>query len=1072
MTLKCIGLALVLGVLSADAAETLPLAGEWQFALDPSDTGVVEQWFARELPDRIKLPGILQAQGYGDEISTNTPWVLSLYDRNWFLREDYQQYIKPHKVKVPFLCQPPRHYLGPAWYQRDVEIPRGWQGRHVELMLERPHWQTTVWVNDRKIGSQNSLCVPRVYDLGTLAPGKHRLTIRVDNRMILPYRPDAHSVSDSLGGSWNGVVGRIELTSTPTTWIDNVQVFPNVAKHAAFVKVTIGGQPGGGRLRIGMKSVNLASNSVEVEVPLGDKAQLWDEFSPDLQELTVALGSESRVVRFGLRELKAVGRQFFLNGHPIYFRMTHDGGDFPLTGHPPTDVKSWKHIFRICKAWGLNGMRFHSWCPPEAAFTAADEIGFYLSIEPGMWNTFDPGSPMEQMLYAETERILKAYGNHPSFMLFSPSNEPKGRWKEVLPQWAEHFRAKDPRRLYTSGTGFTDPDAPGPLDRVDYIATQRFGRNPVRGERGWFGGDYRHSLEGVGIPVIAHEVGQWCAYPNFDVINKFTGYLRPGNYEIFRDSLAAHGLLDRDKDFAWASGRFQLACYKEEIEANLRTPGLSGFQLLDLHDYMGQGTALVGLLDPFWERKGYATPEEFHRFCGATVLLARLPKRVLTTADPFAVDVEVAHFGPKPLSDAVPVWRVVSAHGATVASGQLPAREIPLGKNIALGTVPIDLSKLAAPRQYKLLVGLKERPFENSWNFWLYPAAASPSPSENVLVTSSWDEAEVRLKGGGRVLFLPQTSDLDWTSPPLANVPIFWNRLMGPKWSRMLGLWCDTRHPALAEFPTEQNCDWQWTEMIRNSRALNMDSLPQQLPPIVQAIDDWNRNYKLGLIFECRVGPGRLMVCSVDLQDSLNKRPAACQLRRSLLDYMSGNKFQPRVAVAAADIRGLLFDTRIMHKLGATAHADSATRAHPAANAIDGDPNTYWLADGREEKHPHELSIDFPEPVTVTGLVCMPRQDQREHEGDIREYTIQTSDDGEKWNDVVRGEMVSSFAPKKIVFPQALTTRHLRFTAVSGFGSDNAAALAELAVVGPKSLKVGSPVHYKATKSATPEIDD
>ncbi len=174
----------------------------------------------------------------------------------------------------------------------------------------------------------------------------------------------------------------------------------------------------------------------------------------------------------------------------------------------------------------------------------------------------------------------------------------------------------------------------------------------LRGPSAWFGRDYARSLCGVNVPVVAHELGQWCAYPDFEVIRKFTGYLRPGNFEIFRDSLAGRGLLEQNRELARASGRFQFLCYKEEIEANLRTPGLAGFQLLDLHDYLGQGTALVGLLDAFWEPKSCATAAEFRRFCGPTVPLARLTRRVFTPADPFEAPVEIAHYGPAPLTNA------------------------------------------------------------------------------------------------------------------------------------------------------------------------------------------------------------------------------------------------------------------------------------------------------------------------------------------------------------------------------------------------------------------------------------
>jgi beta-galactosidase len=1086
----------------ARAGDSLPLAGEWRFALDRADAGLREQWFGRELSGRITLPGVLQAQGYGDEIGTGTPWVLSLYDRFWFLREDYKAYARPGAVKVPFLSQPPRHYVGPAWYQRDVEVPEGWHGRRVVLFMERPRWESTVWVDERRVGSNNSLVAPHEFDLGALAPGRHRLTVRVDSSMLLPYRPDAHSVSDSLGGSWNGIVGRVELTSTSSVWIEDAQVFPDVSRKAALIKVRVGNATGGagaGTLSAGGVSAPVAwdanGGSAQLDVPLGREAKTWDEFSPALQKLTLRLTGEgideSKELSFGLVEFKTEGGDFVVNGRKTYLRGNHHGGDFPLTGYPPTDVEYWRRVLRVHRDWGLNHIRFHSFCPPEAAFTAADELGVYLQPEPGMWNEISPDTPMERMLYKETERMIRAYGNHPSFRMLSASNEPKGRWKQSLPRWAEHFRREDPRRLYTTGTGHTDREIPDPEEGADYLVVQRLGEKMLRGPSAWFGRDYRDSLAGIRVPVLSHELGQWVAYPDYEVTKKFKGYLRPGNYEIFRDSMRAHGLLEKDKEFAWASGRYQLACYKEEIEANLRTPGLAGFQLLELHDYVGQGTALVGLLDPFWESKGYATAAEFRRFCNATVPLARLTKRVFTTAERFEVEVEVAHYGPAdafdkevelleygvgPIIGALPAWKIVDAGGKVVAKGMWPARAIPIGKT-PLGKITADLSRLKAPGAYKLVMGLYGGSrFENDWNFWVYPSRVSAPAPRDVLITRSWDEAEARLNAGGKVLYLPRRADLDWTSPPLDTVPVFWNRLMGPAWGRMLGILADARHPALAEFPTEANFDWQWSEVVRGARAVNLDRLPRRLQPVVWAIDDWNRNYKLGLVFECRVGRGRLMVSGADLESSLDARPAARQLRRSLLDYMRSRRFEPAVSVSAAELRGLLFDTRIMHKLGAEASGESLP-SNPAANAVDGDPNTFWLAGDAKKslKHPHALTVAFPAPISVSGLVIMSRQNHREHEGDIRGYVVEASDDGARWREVVRGELASTFEPQRVSFPATVMARRLRLTALNGFGPDVTAALAELAVVyaGPRLPEEpeDSP-EYKRTRTATTDIDE
>ena len=1118
-----LGIALLALARSLAAAEPSSLAGQWRFALDRSDVGVSERWFTKNLPDKITLPGVLQAQGFGDEISVITPWVLSLYDRLWYLRADYAAYTNAGNVKVPFVCQPPRHYLGAAWYQRDVAIPTDWAGRRVTLFLERPRWETRVWLDDRLIGTTNSLCAPHEFDLGTVAPGQHRLTVRVDNRMLLPYRPDAHAVSDSLGSTWNGIVGAIELYSTPRMWIEEVRVFPKLETKSALVRGRLGNATSAAttnslgfcildrfdsRPRFPTASVTVVcppgGADFEAEVTNTSPTVLWDEFTPHLFELTAMLNpfESSRQVKrveFGFRDFRVVGQDFVINGRPTHLRGTHHGGDFPLTGYPPCDVEYWRKLFQTCKEWGMNHVRFHSFCPPEAAFTAADEVGIYLQPEPGMWNDISPGTPMEAMLYAETERMLKAYGNHPSFVLFSASNEAKGRWKEALPKWVKHFRVRDPRHLYTPDTGWSLIDTPGPVDGADFIAVHRIGGNLMRGERGWFGRDYAGATRGLNVPIITHEVGQWCAYPDFDVIRKFTGYMRPGNYEIFRDSALARGRPRPQqpggqddgaagegarapagsapphlKDLAAASGRFQLACYKEEIEANLRTPGLGGFQLLDLHDYVGQGTALVGVLDPFWEEKGYVKAGEWRQFCSETVPLARLTKRVFTTAERLAATVEVAHYGPVPLSNTPVATGIRGAAGHWAVQPSGIQMDFAIGRNpvpLATGT---SLADLPAPAAYQLVA--KVGSFENSWNFWLYPAPSASPPPTNVLIASSWVEAEASLLSGRRVLFLPRSADLGWDSPPLDRVPVFWNRLMNPGWSRFLGLWCDTNHPALAGFPTADHCDWQWTELTRGARAINLDRAPRELQPVVQAIDDWNRNWKLGGLFEAKVGSGRLLVCAFDLQRDLENRPVAAALRQSLLHYAASEGFRPQVTLTPEQARDLWFDTRVMTKLGATAEA----AGNSASAVLDGDPNTFWSvggsgrgSDGR--RHPHELTLTFTNAVAMTGVVLMNRQNDRDHLGDIRGYTLAVSDDGQTWREVSKGELASTWDPQTVKFPATVTAKALKLTALAGFGADTSAALADLAVLyaGPKLPENSdAPVEFRRPRSTSSDVDE
>lgn len=896
------------------------LAGTWRFEMDRGDIGLSEGWFARDLSLRIQLPGVLQAQGFGDEISVDTPWVAALpRDMRWYLLPQYRAYTEPGHVKMPYLSQPVRHYLGVAWYQRDLDIDDSWKGKRVVLSLERPRWETTLWVDDRRLGSNRSLVAPHVYDLGTLAPGRHRITVRVDNRMLLPYRPDGHSVSDAEGQTWNGIVGAIDLSATTPVWLEDAQAYPNVAEKSVRIHVRIknsSGRSGSGTITANTiaKPVQWSAEGAELdlELPLGPDAKEWSEFSPVLQRVALRLlgelADDSRELVFGLRQIQADGTRLVLNGGAINLRGTHDGGGFPLAGYPATDVESWKRIIGICKGWGLNMIRFHSWCPPKAAFIAADEMGFYLQPECGMWNAFGDDGKMLEILNDETERLLKEYGNHPSFLFLAATNEPAGRFKAQLPTWNKLWRERDPRRLFTDGSGRPATPANQPSE-ADFVVSADYGLSGrIRGPRGWFGLDYEAALAGVRLPVVTHELGQWCAYPNFAVIEKFTGYLRPGNYEIARDQAVSHGVSENNQQLAYASGRFQLACYKEEIEANLRTPSLSGFQLLDLHDYLGQGTALVGLLDAFWEEKGYATAKEFRRFCNATVPLARLRSRLFTAGETLTSEVEAAHFGKTPLAAIKPYWRIEDASGRVQAQGVLPERSLPIGKNIPLGRITVSLAKLPAPAAYKLVVGLRETGAENDWNFWVYPAGAPSAVPADILVTSVWPEAEKRLGEGGKVLFQPSAGDLDEEDPKLSTTPIFWNRLMNPEGTAFLGLWCDTRHPALAGFPTESYGDWQWIDLIENARALNLGRLPPSVRPIVQPIDDWNRNFKLGLIYECKVGGGRLLVCGVDLSAS---KPGVASLRKSLLDYMAQAQFRPSVEVSLEAMREQWASTRL-----------------------------------------------------------------------------------------------------------------------------------------------------------------
>lgn len=924
------------------STEKISLSGEWNFIIDSLDRGVEEGWYNNILPEKVRLPGSMAENGKGNEVGVNTPWTGDIVDRSYFTEEKYAKYRRPGNIKIPFWLKPVKYYKGVAWYQKEVEISEGWKDKKVKLFLERPHWESGVFVNGIGAGSCNSLATPHEYDISTLLKsGKNLITVRIDNRVIIPVGVNSHSISDHTQGNWNGITGEISLRASSPVDISQIRIYPDLTEKKARVIVSVEGSAGSrfsgklilsagsfnssASLKVKRKSVPVTMNTDKaefiIEYPMGRKPLLWSEFDPSMYRLEVILKNDKGEILdikeedFGMREIKVAETRFEINGRPVFLRGTTECCVFPLTGYPPSDTASWLKVMRALKTYGMNHMRFHSYCPPEAAFVAADITGVYLHVECSSWanqgTSIGNGGAVDRFIYEEGDRIIREYGNHPSFCMLAYGNEPAGRHQnQYLGKLISYWKSIDNRRVYTSAAGW--PVIPeNDYHLISDPRIQHWGeglKSIINAEPPQTMFDFRDVVAKYKVPVIGHEIGQWCVYPDFSEIEKYTGILKASNFEIFRETLEGNGMGGQAVDFLLASGKLQVLCYKADIEAALRTPGFAGFQMLQLHDFPGQGTALVGILNPFFESKGYVTPEEFRMFCNETVPLARMEKLVYQNNETFKADIEMAHFGRQPLRNATLVFGVNDGKNF-LKRDSIKMGEIPLDNCIRVGSFSMALAEFARPQKLTFEVQVKGTEFRNRWDFWVYPAE-TVADTGDVYITGRLDEKARNILGkGGRVLLLTYGKMAKGKGDEVAVgfSSIFWNTA----WTKgqaphTLGIFCNPEHPLFSDFPAEYHSNWQWWDPVTHSQAMILDGFPSNLKPLVQMIDDWFENRRLGLLFEAKCGNGKIIVCSINLTDTINKRPPSRQLLSSMLNYMNREAFNPDVEVDARKIEELL----------------------------------------------------------------------------------------------------------------------------------------------------------------------
>lgn len=888
-----IGLMYALCVTMQATAEPtrIDLAGLWRFQLDPMGFGKTagSELYLDRLAETIMLPGSTDQGGKG--IKNNASYV----DR---LSRKFE-------------------YMGMAWYQREFVIPEEWAGKEVCLKLERCHWETTVYVDGQYAGSDERLSTPNVFDVTKFAtPGVHTLTLCVDNRLKYPMDQWNHGTTEYTQTNWNGVVGEISLTAREKLHMRKVNVYPDVQAKTVCVKVDFTGPQNvreaalelsvrddkGNVLasgQLGMDST-LLRQGVDTVLSLGKNVKLWDEFTPCLYHLDVALSADgkndARTVRFGMRQVEQGKHHVRLNGRDIHLRGVLDCCVFPLTGYPSTDVADWKRIFSTIKSYGMNHVRFHSWCPPEAAFDAADEVGMYLQAELPMWIK-DVGRYPARRDFFEKEMyaVLDAYGNHPSFILMCNGNENEGDFA-VLEDLVKKAQRHDGRRLYSASTART------------HVAADQFYVSHVTSKGGITVYEGKPSTDwdknmtsDIDVPVIAHETGQRCMYPDFGEISKYTGVLEARNMSVFRERLTKNGMLHQANDFFLATGAHTVLQYKEVNESLLRTSKSGGFQLLGLADFPGQGSAFVGILDAFWESKGLVTPEKFRESCAPTVLLARLPKRTFVAGERLEAGIELYHFGPFALRKQIVEWQLTDDGGRVWAKGSLGRKTVEPATVDSLGRLAYTFDSVEKASRLTLKVQMGD--VRNEWNLWVYPAEATAGT--NFVYADKWDdEVKQALVEGRNVLLVP--ADCKGRKTHFASH--FWNPIMF-NWEPMIvGTLIDSDHPAFRDFPTDSYADWQWWDILNHAKALEMTEL-RELTPIIQSVDTYERNQKLGIAFEANVGKGKLFVLCADVEKNIAQRPAMRQLLTSVKCYVASDNFVPAVTLLPYQLDALFART-------------------------------------------------------------------------------------------------------------------------------------------------------------------
>ena len=850
----------------------IDLSGQWQVKLDAEKQETMPQAY----PETMMLPGTTSAAGLG----------------------------MPNPAKETGCLTDAYRFEGAVWFMRTFTAG-DWTGEQTMLTLERTR-KTTVYLDGRPIGHQESLCTPHRYFLPPVHAGEHTLVIRVDNTDY-PTR-GGHLTSPDTQSNWNGITGEITLTVAHTLLTD-LTVRPDLRRGCLRVHGHIIGAPDGvaGIVLPGQMEHLLPYRGgvLNGECPLKGNEAFWDEAHPEIHTISIDLDGDVYETTFGLRDVRTLGRRLLINGRETFLRGKVDNLLYPKTGYTPTDVASWMTILGIAKEYGINHYRYHTACPPDAAFTAADLLGVYMAPELPFWGTVaeegEEGYDERErdFLFQEGFRILREYGHHPSFLWLSLGNELWGS-KDVLNRMMRAYREADDTKLYSSGAN-NYQFVPDVLDEENVFVGVRLGRERLlrgsyamcdapqgivqttapesvsnydasivpetlgqSGEAGKVQIQYGTGVKEVDaqsadalipdVPVISHEVGQYVFYPDFSEISRYTGPLKPRNIEAMRENLERAGLYGEHEAFFRQTGHLAVDCYKREIETLLRSREVSGFQLLDLQDYTGQGTALVGVLNALMENKGLISAEEWREFCAGTVVLGEFASFTGVMGEDIRFDVQISECAPEKQHTCIRCTLMDGErelYACDVAPG---ARHGRLTDAVSV-TFPAECYRDAMQERITGLtvVLTLEDGTRNHYPIWLIPPVDIRITREGIEKDGrmvAFVSAEEKTDGAAIVVpsaegQLPAEYCTDfWCYPMFRSI----SESMGkPVPVGTMGLSIDTASPLLKRFAQEDYTTPAWYAILQTA---HVQRLPADIHPAVQMIDNTERCARLGILYQ------------------------------------------------------------------------------------------------------------------------------------------------------------------------------------------------------------------------------